>query len=621
MVLLRAGLWTVAAAAAAAAAAYDEDAAGLATSAPGAEFRGGPALGASGATGATGVEGAEAGDVVRDATGTMDALESMSMTGAATAGAASTGAAFARGATGLTANAELPTPTPPRSFPEVAFPRGSNTVAAQNGTAICGRASSCVECTALVGCGFDSDLLRCVPGTSEGPIHPVSENSETNQFHIDNFWQYGSCSDVSCEEYKAWERAKIERRRAYDARMERAMEALENITDSKSAADFVREAKEKKRLEAEAAQLKAVDIRMETGVKRLREMKRNGSNATAEEKEQLAEEVKDDMMKLEMERARAANAAMQAELAQTAREFESVKKMQRTQKAEDMDTMERAAESIKKTQDDELKKSKQTIVIERIQFVGLSMQKLNEAYDDNMRLLRDFFIKWIGVDNPHDLRLTIEPSPHALDRESLLQVNAKSARRMRGSLMSRVYMKERNQTKGGGSVFAESGIIVAVEVSIQADRKGDIDSVVDLFSKIASNDASSEILIAGMELAGTLCSGVSHVDDVAAAEEAPNECSVRAEPPKIREVTLDTLSSSRSSGSARTNATRVAEAAERGNLTDIGTAINGKDTPDIASAVEAQKMETLLSEETPRQSRPDQSLPGPPFPGAWGTLE
>ena len=53
MVLLRAGLWTVAAAAAAAAAAYDEDAAGLAISAPGAEFRGGPALGASGATGAT----------------------------------------------------------------------------------------------------------------------------------------------------------------------------------------------------------------------------------------------------------------------------------------------------------------------------------------------------------------------------------------------------------------------------------------------------------------------------------------------------------------------------------------------------------------------------------------
>ena len=39
---------------------------------------------------------------------------------------------------------------------------------------------------------------------------------------------------------------------------------------------------------------------------------------------------------------------MQAELAQTAREFESAKKMQRTQKAEDMDTMERAAESIKK---------------------------------------------------------------------------------------------------------------------------------------------------------------------------------------------------------------------------------------------------------------------------------
>ena len=192
------------------------------------------------------------------------------------------------------------------------------------------------------------------------------------------------------------------------------------------------------------------------------------------------------------------------------------------------------------------------------------------------------------MDNPHDLRLTIEPSPHALDRESLLQVNAKSARRMRGSLMSRVYMKERNQTKGGGSVFAESGIIVAVEVSIQADRKGDIDSVVDLFSKIASNDASSEILIAGMELAGTLCSGVSHVDDVAAAEEAPNECSVRAELKNTR-GNIGHSSSGRSSGSAARNRTRVAEAAERGNLTDIGTAINGKDTPDIASAVEVQK--------------------------------
>ena len=64
------------------------------------------------------------------------------------------------------------------------------------------------------------------------------------------------------------------------------MEALENITDSKSASEFVREAKEKKRLEAEAAKLKAVDIRMKSGVKRLREMKKNGSNVTAEEKEQ-----------------------------------------------------------------------------------------------------------------------------------------------------------------------------------------------------------------------------------------------------------------------------------------------------------------------------------------------
>ena len=42
--------------------------------------------------------------------------------------------------------------------------------------------------------------------------------------------------------------------------------------------------------------------------------------------------------------------------------------------------------------------------------------------------------------------------------------------------MSRVYMKERNQTKGGGSVFAESGIIVAVEVLFSRPQ-GDFDQL------------------------------------------------------------------------------------------------------------------------------------------------
>ena len=118
MVLLRAGLWTVAAAAAAAAAAYDEDAAGLATSAPGAEFRGGPALGASGATGATGVEGAEAGDVVRDATGRWMRRKHVD-DGAATAGQPPRGSL--RGGLQVDGARGASNATPPRSFPEVAF--------------------------------------------------------------------------------------------------------------------------------------------------------------------------------------------------------------------------------------------------------------------------------------------------------------------------------------------------------------------------------------------------------------------------------------------------------------------------------------------------------------------
>ena len=67
------------------------------------------------------------------------------------------------------------------------------------------------------------------------------------------------------------------------------------------AQDFVHEIQEKKRLQAEAEQLNKMDNKFESSLKHLKEMKRNGSNATAEAKEEAAEEVKEDMMKLEME--------------------------------------------------------------------------------------------------------------------------------------------------------------------------------------------------------------------------------------------------------------------------------------------------------------------------------
>ena len=333
---------------------------------------------------------------------------------------------------------------------------------------------------------------------------------------------------------------------------------------------------------------------------------------------------------------------MQAELAQTAKEFASVKKMQKTQKTEDMNTMESAAENIEKAQEEELEASKRVIVAERMQFVGLDFREFDQAHDDNMRMLRDFFTKWIGAEDPNDLHLTVERGPALALRASdsvvhsggsLLQLNRKVARRMRGSLATQtdvrivpptwqIQTKEEEQQQeeeqeqeqegsGSDSVFTEGGIIVSVEVSIAADRQGDIDSTKDLFTKIASGQASSEIAIAVEELVETLCSDANSAEDG-----SRKKCSLKAEKPTTREIVLD----NGATGSQHTNATLVAEAATAGNLTDIGSAINAKDTPDIASAVEAQKMEEVLSEETPRQPRPDQSLPGPPFPGAWGTL-
>lgn len=182
-------LCAVAALAVARAEVYDEDdaaAAPVATNLGSAlEFLGdGPTGGATGADG-----GAAA---VRDATGTIEALEGVVGTGGT--GAATGGAPSATGGTEVERKI-------PRLFPEVAFPPESDAVPAVNGSAFCGRAETCIDCTAMVGCGFDSDALRCTPGTSEGPLHSVSTDPEQIKFHLENYWQYGSCSDVSCDEY------------------------------------------------------------------------------------------------------------------------------------------------------------------------------------------------------------------------------------------------------------------------------------------------------------------------------------------------------------------------------------------------------------------------------------
>ena len=307
---------------------------------------------------------------------------------------------------------------------------------------------------------------------------------------------------------------------------------------------------------------------------------------------------------------------MQAELSQTAKEFASVKKMQNTQKTEDMNTMESAAKNIKEVQEKEHEKSKRVIITQRIQFIGLDMNDFQQAEQDNMRLLRDFFIKWVGVDDPKNLIVSVARGPTHTDSgiNSLLQLNGKASRRMRGRADLAVITSASGATSG--STFTDNGIIITVEISIAADRQGDIKSAIDLFEKIGSGDAASEIVIALKELYDEISHGLDPTGDSSHVKAH----SLKAEMPTIHDVILDPHSSS-SYGFKQTNATKIAEAASAGNLTDIGAAINAKDTPDIASAVEAQKLENLLSEETPRSPRPDQSLPGPPYPGAWGTTE
>jgi hypothetical protein len=146
-------LCAVAALAVARAEVYDEDdaaAAPVATNLGSAlEFLGdGPTGGATGADG-----GAAA---VRDATGTIEALEGVVGTGGT--GAATGGAPSATGGTEVERKI-------PRLFPEVAFPPESDPVPAVNGSAFCGRAETCIDCTAMVGCGFDSDAYTVLYST------------------------------------------------------------------------------------------------------------------------------------------------------------------------------------------------------------------------------------------------------------------------------------------------------------------------------------------------------------------------------------------------------------------------------------------------------------------------
>ena len=71
----------------------------------------------------------------------------------------------------------------------------------------------------------------------------------------------------------------------------------------------------------------------------------------------------------------------------------------------------------------------------------------------------------------------------------------------------------------------------------------------------------------------------------------------------------------------RTNATELESAATSGNLTTLTGIVNATDTPEISSAIEAQKLEAKATDSSqgPLKVLPDQAIEGPSYPGSYGT--
>jgi hypothetical protein len=75
---------------------------------------------------------------------------------------------------------------------------------------------------------------------------------------------------------------------------------IENITDSKDASDYLNELKEVAKLKQRDIQLHQQNEHFETDVQKLKQVEKGQINMTHVEKEELAEEVQDDMMQLDI---------------------------------------------------------------------------------------------------------------------------------------------------------------------------------------------------------------------------------------------------------------------------------------------------------------------------------
>ena len=141
---------------------------------------------------------AEAGDVVRDATGHGCSRKHVD-DGGSDGGGSLHGGSLREGGYRADGACGASSANAPRSFPEVAFREAAIRLRSKRYCNLWQGLVMC-ECTALVGCGFDQ-ILRCVPGTSEGPIQLSFLKIQRRISFTSITSAVWPCSDVSCEEY------------------------------------------------------------------------------------------------------------------------------------------------------------------------------------------------------------------------------------------------------------------------------------------------------------------------------------------------------------------------------------------------------------------------------------
>jgi len=253
-------------------------------------------------------------------------------------------------------------------------------------------------------------------------------------------------------------------------------------------------------------------------------------------------------------------------------------------------------------------------------FTGLDQSDWKKNEEDNDFLFKTFIVKWVGID---PTKLKIHPMPlgttcsvqktgrgrgggeekeeQAVSTflEAAVIQRSSLRSRLRSGLRSRELQSRASPLPLSPSSSSNKFLSFIISVDVPTDRKEDITSVEKAVNKLVKQEEGAESVNAMndvvREVGATTGWSCQMIKKIFVREEGST-------PPEVR-----------------TNATEVEEAAESGDLNSIASVVNATDTPDIAEAVEAQKLEAIATSDGPLKVLPDQAIPGPSFPGAYGT--